>query len=271
MKQRSFTLIEVLVVVAIIGFLASITLVSIKEARERARVAVGLNFAAQVHHALGAYAVGIWDFNEGSDGTAKDTSGNGNDGTIVGASWTGDTPSGKGYALEFNGSTDYVNCGNDPSIDITHPITISAWVYPKGFGAYNTIVGKRDNSAATNYALRINNNTVLSYYFGNGSWRVYTASYTFSQDTWYHVGVTVNSSGNIIFYVNGKDIGSSSTSYTPVPASNPLGVGSYRGDAAAEAFNGTIDEVGIYEEALSSAQIKKLYVEGLERHKLAEK
>ncbi|MHC4168510.1 MAG: hypothetical protein ACYSWQ_16280 [Planctomycetota bacterium] len=61
--------------------------------------------------------VGHWRFDEGSGTTAFDSSGNGNDGTLNGGpNWV------VGYlggALEFDGSDDWVDCGNDPSLDLT--------------------------------------------------------------------------------------------------------------------------------------------------------
>ncbi len=64
-KQKAFTLIELLVVIAIVGLLSSVILVAVQDARDKANIAKILQYSASVHHDLGAYAVGIRDFNEG--------------------------------------------------------------------------------------------------------------------------------------------------------------------------------------------------------------
>ena len=73
-------------------------------------------------------AVAIWTFDEGSGNVAKDSSGNSNDGKFVKEpKWV----NGKlGKALEFNGTDNYVDCGNAKSFDITNAITIVAWMNP---------------------------------------------------------------------------------------------------------------------------------------------
>lgn len=69
--------------------------------------------------------VGWWKFNEGTGNILHDSSGNGNDGKIYGATWIkGNT----GIALLFDGKDDYVVCGNDTSLQIDGSLTISAWI-----------------------------------------------------------------------------------------------------------------------------------------------
>jgi thiol-disulfide isomerase/thioredoxin len=90
--------------------------------------------------------VGWWKFDETEGNTAVDSSGNGNDGTLVGNPvWR---PQGGeiGGAIEFSRKGDYVKIANEPAFDITNQITISAWVasVPEG---WTGIVTKRDTKA----------------------------------------------------------------------------------------------------------------------------
>ncbi len=171
------------------------------------------------------------------------------------AQWT----SGKfGKALSFDGTDDYVDCGNDKSIDIVNPYTLEVWAKPSSFLEYSTIIGKRTDSSATNYALRFENDDTITFYFADGSWQVFSWTYSLSSQ-WYHLGLTFDVDGNISLYVNGEREESDNTTATPVKSTDPLGIGSYTGDSASEPFNGTIDEVHIYNRALSPEEIKIHY------------
>ena len=69
-----------------------------------------------------------YGFNEGGGTLLTDLSGNGNNGTISGATWT---TSGKyGNALSFNGTNALVTVNNAPSLQLTSAMTLEAWVYP---------------------------------------------------------------------------------------------------------------------------------------------
>ncbi len=129
-RQKSFTIIELLLVIAIIGVLASLVFVSIKGVMEIAGIAGGIQFGSSVYHGLGAYAVGIWDFDEEAF-PVKDRSGNGNDGNCTSCpDFTTETPNKKGYALEFNGSDDCIEIPDSDTLDGMDVITIELWIKP---------------------------------------------------------------------------------------------------------------------------------------------
>jgi len=256
-NQRSFTLIEVLMVITIIGLLASIVLITTKGARERAKIAKSLNFAAQVHHVLGAYAVGIWDLDDQVNPTA-DASGYDNHGTITGATFTADTPSGKGYALDLDGAGDYVSVSPFDNLRGATQFTIGFWAKfdtPQDYVFWRNR-GWLTQVQAAQYRFRFNldNNWRSEFYLDHVVGR------------WHQVIITWDGTWTK-GYINGElklednsDSGFSAMSDN----SDNLNIG-HRGGY----FNGLIDEVRIYGEALTSAQIRKLYVEGAKKKDLA--
>jgi len=122
-KQKSFTLIELLVVIALIGLIATVVMVVIGNAKEKARIAKSLSFSQSIQNTLNPVA--IWSFDENKKGTCPggkdicDFTGNNHCKIVGGVTWTDDTPHkiiGKGkdrYALNFDGSTGYLNCYDD--------------------------------------------------------------------------------------------------------------------------------------------------------------
>jgi len=181
-----------------------------------------------------------------------------NNGTIVGAI----LKQGRyGPALWFDGVNDYVNCGNDASLNPTKAITVETWakldVAAADETSYFPII--RRNSA---YLLRaeskISGNKFSFFIYDGTSWEL--GAYSNFQPTsgvWYHVVGTYDRQ-HVKIYVNGKLRGSAART----EAIQSTGTNTVVGFWNNEYFQGFIDEVRIYNRALSAEEIKNLYFAG---------
>ncbi|MDO8435865.1 MAG: LamG-like jellyroll fold domain-containing protein, partial [bacterium] len=251
------------VVIAIIGLLASIILVSLKGTREKARIAKSLDFSQRINHALGAYAVGIWRFDEGSGTIASDSSGYGNNGTLVnGPVWTTDSPSGKGRALSFDGVNDYVDAGNGATLQPNY-VTLETWV--KTTTTAGGRVAAHVGGGKYPYDIYLNPNGTARWEFDGISAAVSNQSGNkkVNDGNWHYITIAYDGSTGFLYVDGVLDV---SIAYSG-------GVLEYNGSSFligkggdGHVFNGLIDEVRIYNSALGITQIQKHYAEGLEKH-----
>jgi prepilin-type N-terminal cleavage/methylation domain-containing protein len=273
--KKGFTLVEMLVVIAIIGLLASIVLVYLGSVRDKARIAAGLQFSANVHHALGVEAVGLWDFNEGSGTTVKDDSGNNNNGTISGATYMTDTFSKSGYSLKFDGA-DYIIIPDTVFSEINQYITISVWQY-----------GDPAIQPQSDYLLEgrdVLNNRVINIHLPWGDSNVYwdagnsgTGNYDRInklatekdfEGIWNNWVFTKNVvSGVMEIYLNGILWHSGSGKIRTMSGIINFKIGS--SFIGGSNYDGMIDDVRIYNQALNQAQIEQLYAEEFKNYNLA--
>jgi len=200
--------------------------------------------------------VGYWKLDEVTGSSASDSSGYNNDGTLYnGPTWV----DGKfGKALSFDGVDDYVNVPHSTSLDVD-VITVAAWV--KGtFGSdYRDIIGKSFSGADRAWALCINNGKVDWNVASQGSavWDLVAHLGTaIINDNKWHFVVAVYDGVRGYVYVDGALDSSGGSAGVIGKNTLYLGVGRYYGG---EYLNGIIDEVRIYNRALSEEEIKENY------------
>lgn len=216
---------------------------------------------------------GYWSFNgqDVSGTTAYDRSGAGNTGTLTNGPTV--TPGKLGQALSFDSTNDYVDFGSPSSLDDLSTMTASAWIYPRSNGTNSVGVifakGPRYNPTSNGWVLRMNGpgSEALSFRsdFSTTDLERSSVSDFVPLNQWSHVVVTwdgTSTATNAHVYLNGVEV--------PYSTSTD-GVGSHRSDAAESfivgdgggvldsVFDGSIDEVRIYNRALAATEIESLY------------
>ena len=202
--------------------------------------------------------VALWHFDEGVGITTSDSSGNPNDGTLMGGtSWT----NGKfGNALSFDGVDDYVDCGNDESLDPGDNITIEAWIYPTSWthDTYVGIVSKRDVWAGMDWELYYDKATSRIRVVMGNKVVIHGANTSPSLNAWHHLVYTKSGSVHKL-YLDGVNTDTSTYAIT-VPTGDTVRIGLLGGDFPNRfAFSGTIDEVRIWNRALTDTDITYNY------------
>jgi len=210
-----------------------------------------LRYAALIHDVSQVLYL-PFDYDDGS--YARDRSGYQNHGTIYGATLA----TGKiGMSRSFDGVDDYVKVIRDISLE-PESLTVSVWIKPKGTGDWlQNIVHKEDYAAALGYRLMIYTDKRIGFGAHDGTTRYYaTVAAITVWDVWYYLtGVYDKDAKKMKVYLNGdlkREIDG------PAAISHDTVRDVLIGGTPGERFNGIIDEVRIYNRALSDDEIRML-------------
>ena len=197
--------------------------------------------------------VAAYGFDETSGAHATDASGNGNEGSLIGAART--TSGQYGRALTFDGLNDQVAVLDDASLDLTDAMTLEAWVRPSPANAgWRTVVLKEQPGDLVYglYAAATGFRPSGHVFVGGNDERV-QAPAALPGNAWSHLATTYDGSA-LRLYVNGALVGTIAATGDMGTSSGPLRVGG--NSIWDEWFEGAIDEVRVYDRALTAAQIQ---------------
>jgi hypothetical protein len=195
--------------------------------------------------------VAAYSFNAGSGVQTVDSSGQGNTGTIAGATWTAN---GKfGSALSFDGTTARVTVADANSLDLTTAMTIEAWVNPSSGTGWREVVLK-ETSGGLAYALyAANNGSRPAAYVHTPADVGINGSAAVPLNTWTHLAMTYDGA-TLQMFVNGVLVKSGAAPGAAATSSSPLQIGG--NSVWGEYFKGLIDEVRIYNRVLTGGEIQ---------------
>jgi len=212
-------------------------------------------------HPLRTGLVGRWDF----DGNSADSSSYENHGWPIGPVDFVDGPTGE--AAEFDGLAAHIIIPDSPSLRVCGDVTIAAWLYPNDIAAGPRGIVSKHRSKE--YELVLEPSGAISFYHGDGQWeRLYQPASTPVRDArWNHIAVArFANERKVRFYRDGVFVGEAEFARVPTAGSDPVLVGK----AQQYVFDGRVDDLRIYNRALSADEIGALVGPGLTVHESAE-
>ena len=214
--------------------------------------------------------VGYWSF-DGKDmagNTAYDRSGNNNNGTLT----NGPTRAiGKiGHGLSFDGVDDYVDSGTASVLDDLGPVSISAWIYPRSEGESGVGAIVTKDTALTSgywllrmYSAGINSLSFIKNY-STTDLIIATADNAITLNTWQHITLVWDGSSSAVnakIYINATEASYVQQQNGVDTKNSDNALNLYIGNRGNSniTFDGSIDDVRIYNRALTSDEVKRLY------------
>ena len=193
------------------------------------------------------------------NGNADDQSGNGNNGIIHGAELITDRFGNRNGAFSFYSIDDYISVRDSPSLDLTEKLTISAWIEAEDLLENGFIAVKGDPEVFENYSIALINsaNPVFRIHSSDGRYISVQTDVSNINSTWTNV-VGIYNGNELAIYINGvkKNWGSPSAGNL-IDNSSELYIG--RNFHTQSEFQAKIDDIAIYNRALSDDEIQKLY------------
>jgi outer membrane protein assembly factor BamB len=216
-----------------------------------AAAVVGTGFAVAQPAMAATGLVAAYGFDEGTGTTVTDASGNGNTGTITNATWAATGKFGK--ALQFNGTSARVNIPNAASLQLTTGMTLEAWVNPSSVTSKWRDVIYKGNDNYYLEATSTNASKPDAGMIAGGSYADAVGTSALAANTWSYLTETYDGS-TLKLYVNGTQVASVAHTGAIATSTNALQIG---GDTIySQYFAGLIDEVRVYNVALTAAQIQ---------------
>lgn len=270
--NKSFTLLEILIVTVLIGTLSAFILVGINSITNSANITKSKAFSNSLKNTLITDIIGEWKLNEGTGTNAYD-SWKSNNGTLYGTpSWV-DINCISAKCIEFDGADDYVRVDDNDSLDTTEDYTIAFWAYNNtGSKTYPTLFNRRGQSATNGFFWCYTENSGgyddIRYQYSNG---VNYASVNFQNILtaykWTYLAfVFTNSNKTLKLYKNGLYTNDPKTLTNAMPViEGNLFIGVYSGSTASYTFKGKIEDFIIFNNALPTTLIKQEYYAGINK------
>ena len=205
----------------------------------------------------GLTGVGYWPLDEGTGTVTEDRAGD-HDGTLVnGPTWTAGQ---SGAALQFNGSNQYVDTGA-AILDTTGNYTASAWVKLDSLGGFATAVSQDGTDHSAFFLQYSGADNRFAFSFAGIRALAPTAPET---GRWYHlVGVRDVTTGTLTLYVDGQPAGTAHACLGEASSGHTvIGRAKFNGNPV-DFWRGAIDQVHVYDRALSAAEVAELYASGV--------
>lgn len=210
--------------------------------------------------------VGIWLFDEGKGNIVGDSSGNGNDGTIIGtAIWE---KGNFGNALNITASN-YVRVPNKPELSLK-TFTITAWLSTRSGGAWIGVISKSIDNPTRNYTLYLHQNTnTASISIGNkvaGTWSDATGKTPVNDGKWHHVAISFEEKSKIgkVFTDGVQEAQYTITHDVPLNDAD-LVFAAWHHAGGNSGYIGLLDEIAIIKVALDESDIKAIMQNGLSK------
>jgi len=240
--------------------------INMSGATDKARIAKGQNFSSSIQHSMATSLVGDWNFDEGTGTTANDISGMNNNGTLFNSpTWkTNKVDCISGSCLSLDGINDYIDCGNDPSLNIINAVSVEMWLYlSSDLTAYMRII---DHDGPSQFVITGASTSPFSRIMWRiGAWAPECISNSIiSLKSWHHIVATFSDTDDKakIFIDGNFDKEIANTNKLSATNKN-LFIGRYTDGGYF--FNGTIDGVRIYNSALPASAIRENYIAGMDK------
>ena len=248
---------------------AALSAANVKELYDDSKVIIPTKNDASGGFVTQTNLKGWWPLTEGTGDIVYDGSGNGNSGTfendtVSSTAQTGCPQLVEGYnrPMLFDGINDYVNCGTDSSLlDLSGTITVAAWVYWAG-STGEEVIYSVGNGETQGTLIQTRSATTLRMMHNTGSvYYGFDAGTGWSAGTWHHVALTFTGS-RLYGYIDGSSFANTASTTTLArSSSNPAKIGTASWTTG-RFWPGIINEVLVYNTALSLAQVQALAATG---------